>query len=62
MKKGYKQIKLDLTDEEFGKLARLAHNANMTFNDYCNKRLAEYIDELKKLDKIKKKPLKKTTK
>lgn len=49
--KGYKTIKIELTDAEFLKLSKEAHRLDLTFNALCTKYLEEYICEC---DKIKK--------
>lgn len=48
----YKEIELDLNDRIFLFLAKKAHEADMTFNEYINQQLKEYIDELDKNEKI----------
>lgn len=44
----YKEIELDLSDRIFLFLAKKAHEADVTFNEYINQQLKEYIDELEK--------------
>lgn len=39
-------IELDITDEEFLILAKQAHELDITFNQYINKILKDYIDSL----------------
>ena len=52
MKKGYKNITVQLTDEEFNKLAKEAHRQDITFNQLCVNYLEEYMNKEEK--KIKK--------
>lgn len=47
----FETISLDLTDEEFIFLAKGAHEADMTFNDFINKLLLEHIKEIEGSDK-----------
>lgn len=41
---GREQIELDLTDEEVFKLMRLAHEADLTFNQFVERVLTEFIE------------------
>ena len=41
-------IQVDLTDEEFLHIARLAHDQDITFNQMVIKILEEHIEELKR--------------
>lgn len=47
----YKEILLDLTDEEFLKIARLAHKNDITFNQMVNQILREEMEKAIKLAK-----------
>lgn len=42
---GYSEIEVDLTDEEFLQVARLAHEHAITFNDMVVEILKAYIEE-----------------
>ena len=44
----YKEIQLDLNDRIFLYIAKKAHEADMTFNEYVNQQLKEYMDKLDK--------------
>jgi ATP-dependent Clp protease adapter protein ClpS len=48
-KKGFKKIQLDLTESEIAKIALLAHERDITFNEYVNQILREFIDKLEKM-------------
>jgi predicted HicB family RNase H-like nuclease len=39
-------IQIDITDDQFLILAKAAHEKNITFNQYVNQVLKEYIDKL----------------
>lgn len=41
-------IQVDLTDEEFLHIARLAHDQDITFNQMVIKILEEHLEELKR--------------
>jgi hypothetical protein len=41
-------VEVDLTDEEFLHIARLAHEQDITFNQMVAKILEEHIEELKR--------------
>ena len=41
-------VEVDLTDEEFLHIARLAHELDITFNQMVAKILEEHIEELKR--------------
>jgi len=41
-------VEVDLTDEEFLHIARLAHELDITFNQMVAKILEEYMGELKR--------------
>ena len=41
-------IEVDLTDEEFLHIAKLAHELDITFNKMVTKILEEHIEELKR--------------
>ena len=43
-----KTVEVDLTDEEFLHIARLAHELDITFNQMVSKILEEHIEELKR--------------
>ena len=47
-KKGFENIEIDLTDEQFIFLAKMAHEKDITFNKLCNDMLREYIDKIDK--------------
>ncbi len=40
-------VEVDLTDEEFLHIARLAHELDITFNQMVSKILEQHIEELK---------------
>ena len=42
------EIEIELFDEEFLALAKIAHEKDITFNDFCNQILKEHIDRLEK--------------
>jgi hypothetical protein len=50
MKKGLVEVEVDLTDDIFMKIARMAHEKNFTFNKMCVEILNE---EIKKENKKK---------
>lgn len=37
-------VQIELTDEEFLVLAKMAHNQDITFNELVNKALANYLE------------------
>lgn len=41
-----KEIELELTDAEFLALARMAHEADITFNQMCEQILQDYINKV----------------
>jgi hypothetical protein len=41
---GREEIPLDLTDEELLKLFKLAHEADLTFNQFIEKALTEFLE------------------
>jgi hypothetical protein len=41
-------VQVDLTDEEFLHIAKLAHEQDITFNQMVAKILEEYMEELKR--------------
>jgi hypothetical protein len=43
---GREEIALDLTDQELLVLFKLAHEADMTFNDFVEKVLKDYLDQI----------------
>lgn len=45
---GHSEIEIDLTDEEFLQLARMAHERDITFNQMVELILSEAIEKLKK--------------
>jgi hypothetical protein len=47
LKKGYIAVDVDITDETFLKIAKLAHEKNITFNSMCNEILREIIKKEK---------------
>lgn len=46
MNKKLIEIEIDLTDDEFLTLARLAHEKNITFNELVIETLTEYTEKL----------------
>jgi hypothetical protein len=38
-----KKVDVELTDKEFYIIAKQAHEADLTFNDYCNKILIDFL-------------------
>jgi len=50
--KNDKKIKIDLTDQQFLRIAKKAHELDITFNQLCNKILEDLMKKSKKtLDK-----------
>lgn len=47
-KPGYEDIEIDLTDEEFLSIAKMAHERDITFNKMVEAILWNYIKETKK--------------
>ena len=45
MSEEYETIPLDITDEQFLIIAKKAHEHDLTFNQYVNKVLREFIEE-----------------
>lgn len=45
---GRSEVEIDLTDEEFLQLARMAHERDITFNQMVELILSEAIEKLKK--------------
>lgn len=43
---GFEEVEIELTDEEFLKLAKIAHSRDITFNQLCNDLLREYMDRV----------------
>ena len=41
-------VEIDITDETFLKLAKMAHEKDITFNQLCNEILREQIEQLEK--------------
>jgi predicted HicB family RNase H-like nuclease len=39
-------IQIDITDHQFLVLAKAAHEKNITFNQYVNQVLKEYLDKI----------------
>jgi hypothetical protein len=50
-----KKVTVDLTDNEFLTIARMAHEQDITFNAMCIKILEEQLDKLDVKDKPRKK-------
>lgn len=46
-KEGYSNIEIDLSDEEFCHIARMAHERDITFNEMVEVILWHYINEAK---------------
>jgi hypothetical protein len=44
----YKEIEVDIPDELFLKIAKRAHERNITFNKMANILIKEHIDELRR--------------
>jgi hypothetical protein len=40
-------VQIELTDEDFLYLAKMAHSEDITFNQLVNKALAEYLESVK---------------
>jgi hypothetical protein len=40
-------VQIELTDEEFLVLAKMAHSQDITFNELVNKALADYLESTK---------------
>lgn len=53
IKEKTKKIDVELSDETFLKLAKEAHELDLTFNEYCNKLISEYIEQLIKESELK---------
>jgi hypothetical protein len=47
MKKGLVEVEVDLLDDTFMKIARMAHEKDITFNRMCVEILNEEIDNYK---------------
>ena len=47
-KPGYEDVEIDLTDEEFLSIAKMAHERDITFNKMVEAILWNYIKETKK--------------
>ena len=43
---GFEEVEIELTDQEFLTLAKMAHDKDITFNQLCNQVLREHIDKL----------------
>lgn len=46
-KEDYEAIAIELSDAEFLKLAKMAHEHDVTFNELVNRILRDHIEELK---------------
>lgn len=44
----FEEVEVDITDETFLKIAKQAHDRNITFNEMCEIMLNDYINELEK--------------
>ena len=43
---GYENVEIELSDYEFITLAKMAHEKDVTFNQFCNTILREHISRL----------------
>lgn len=44
---GYENVEIELSDYEFLVLAKMAHEKDVTFNQFCNTILREHISRLR---------------
>lgn len=44
----YETVEVDLDDDQFLVLAKMAHERDITFNQLCNEVLREYFDKIGK--------------
>ena len=43
---GFENVEIELSDYEFNTLAKMAHEKDVTFNQFCNTVLREHISRL----------------
>jgi len=56
-KKGFKKVKINLTESEIAKIAILAHERDITFNEYVNEILKDFMDKIEKISKKQRKKI-----
>ena len=50
--KGYKEVEIYLSDDEFNWIARQAHEKDITFNKMCCKLLEKWLKKLEKSTRV----------